>query len=48
MKKNHSLREQRLKALACEAMDSTSCCKSYYIQMNRIKKKKKLKDIDKR
>ena len=46
MKKNHSLREQRLKALTCKAMDSRSSCKSYYIQMYRIKKKKK--DIDKR
>ena len=48
MKKNHSLREERLKASTCKAMDSTSSCKSYYIQMYRIKKKKKLKDIDKR
>ena len=40
MKKNHSLREQWPKALTCKAMDNTSSCKSYYIQMYRIKKKK--------
>ena len=38
MKTKISLREQRLKALTCKAMDSTSSCKSYYIQMYRIKK----------
>ena len=32
MKKNHSLHEHRLKALTCKAIDSTSSCKSYYIQ----------------
>ena len=48
MKKNHILREKRLKAHTFKAMDSTSSCKSYYIQMYRLKKKKKLKDIDKR
>ena len=36
--KNHSLHEQKLKALTCKAMNSTSSCKSYYIQMYRIKK----------
>ena len=39
MKNNDSLHEERLKALTCKAMDSTSSCESYYIQMYRIKKK---------
>ena len=43
MKKNHSLHEQRLKALTCKAMDSTSSSKCYYIQIYKIKKKKKFK-----
>ena len=45
MKKNHSLCEQRLKAFTCMAMDSTSSCKSYYIQMYIIKKKKNKKTL---
>ena len=45
MKKNHSLCEQMLKALTCKAKDSTSSCKSYYIQVYRLKKKKKKKTL---
>ena len=43
MKKNHNLHEQRQKALTCKAMDNTSSCISYYIQLYRIKKKEKIK-----
>ena len=43
--KNHSLHEQRLKALTCKATDRKSSCKCYYIQMYRIKNKNNKKTL---